>query len=266
MSFTVFLRKMALKSNPPCEEGLKFGSQAKNLRLKRAAAIISAAVFFGIMIAATLLLVNFFKKFSDPAELKSYINSFGVYGKLVFLGLQIIQIVIAFIPGEAVQIGAGYAYGAVEGTLLCLVGAALASAVVFLLTKLVGIRAVELFVSRRKIDSLKFINSEQKLNRLIFILFLIPGVPKDVVTYLAGLTRISFHEFLVISTVARTPALLMSTLGGSAVADRNYTGAAVIFSAAALLSIAGLKAYSCLTEKKKKKLQQKSTGENPSQG
>ena len=145
-------------------------------------------------------------------------------------------------------------------------GAALASAVVFLLTKLVGIRAVELFVSRRKIDSLKFINSEQKLNRLIFILFLIPGVPKDVVTYLAGLTRISFHEFLVISTVARTPALLMSTLGGSAVADRNYTRAAVIFSAAALLSIAGLKAYSCLTEKKKKKLQQKSTGENPSQG
>ena len=99
--------------------------------------------------------------------------------------------------------GAGYAYGAFEGTVLCLVGAAIASAIVFLLVKKVGTRIVYLFVSREKMESLKFLNDEQKLGRLIFILFLIPGAPKDVLTYLVGLTRIRLYEFLIISLTAR---------------------------------------------------------------
>lgn len=147
--------------------------------------------------------------------------------------------------------GAGYAYGAFEGTVLCLVGAAIASAIVFLLVKKVGTRIVYLFVSREKMESLKFLNDEQKLGRLIFILFLIPGAPKDVLTYLAGLTRIKLYEFLIISLAARTPALLLSTLGGSAVADRNYKQAVIIFSAAAIVSAAGIKFYSVLTKKLK---------------
>ena len=100
-------------------------------------------------------------------------------------------------------------------------------------------------------ESLKFLNDEQKLGRLIFILFLIPGAPKDVLTYLVGLTRIRLYEFLIISLTARTPALLLSTLGGSAVADRNYKQAVIIFSAAAIVSAAGIKFYSVLTKKLK---------------
>lgn len=188
-------------------------SSTSNLRLKRAAAIVSAAIFLAVTAAITYFCIDFFKKFSDPAEFKNYINSFGIFGRAAFLALQIIQIVIAFIPGEVVQVGAGYAYGAFEGTVLCLVGAAIASAIVFLLVKKVGTRIVYLFVSREKMESLKFLNDEQKLGRLIFILFLIPGAPKDVLTYLVGLTRIRLYEFLIISLTARTPALLLSTLG-----------------------------------------------------
>ncbi len=224
-------------------------SSPSSLRLKRAAAIVSVTIFLAVTAAATYFCIDFFKKFSDPAEFKSYINSFGVYGRAAFLSLQIIQIVIAFIPGEVVQVGAGYAYGAFEGTVLCLVGAAAASAIVFLLVKKVGTKIVYLFVSREKMDSLKFLNDEQRLGRLIFILFLIPGAPKDVLTYLAGLTRIKLYEFLIISLAARTPALLLSTLGGSAVADRNYKQAIIIFSAAAVISAAGIKFYSTLTKR-----------------
>lgn len=227
------------------------GFSRSNLRLKRAAAIVSVAIFLAVTAAVTYFCIDFFKKFSDPTEFKNYINSFGAYGRAAFLALQIIQIVIAFIPGEVVQVGAGYAYGAFEGTVLCLVGAAIASAIVFLLVKKVGTRIVYLFVSREKMDSLKFLNDEQKLGRLIFILFLIPGAPKDVLTYLAGLTRIKLYEFLIISLAARTPALLLSTLGGSAVADRNYKQAIIIFSAAAIISAAGIKFYSVLTKKLK---------------
>lgn len=226
-------------------------SSTSNLRLKRAAAIVSAAIFLAVTAAITYFCIDFFKKFSDPAEFKNYINSFGIFGRAAFLALQIIQIVIAFIPGEVVQVGAGYAYGAFEGTVLCLVGAAIASAIVFLLVKKVGTRIVYLFVSREKMESLKFLNDEQKLGRLIFILFLIPGAPKDVLTYLVGLTRIRLYEFLIISLTARTPALLLSTLGGSAVADRNYKQAVIIFSAAAIVSAAGIKFYSVLTKKLK---------------
>lgn len=222
---------------------------SEKLRAKRTAAVFAAVVFVVLTAGLTWLCIDFFGKFSDPAEFKNYINSFGAWGKLVFLGLQIIQIVIAFIPGEAVQIGAGYAYGAVTGTLLCLLGAAAASAIVFALTRLVGGRLVELFAGKDKIDGLKFINNEQKLERLIFILFLIPGAPKDVLTYLAGLTRIKFRDFLVISTVARTPALLLSVAGGSAVADKSYAKAAVIFVCGAAVSVAGLKIYSSLTKR-----------------
>ena len=227
------------------------GQSLPNLRLKRTVAIISVVIFLAVTGAITYFCVDYFNRFSDPTEFKDYINSFGIWGRAAFLALQIVQIVIAFIPGELFQIGAGYAYGAFEGTVLCLAGAAIASAMVFLLIKKVGTKIVYLFVKKEKIDRLKFLSDEQRLYRIIFVLFLIPGAPKDMLTYLAGLTRIRLYEFLVISLAARTPALLLSTLGGSAVANGDYKRAIIIFSAAALISAAGVKVYSSVTKKLK---------------
>ena len=146
----------------------------------------------------------------------------------MFLGLQCLQVIVAMIPGEILEVGAGYAFGAVEGTLLCMGGVAIASAMIFLLTKRLGVKLVETFISREKIDELRFINSEKKLKRLIFILFFIPGTPKDLFTYFAGLTRIKLSEFLVISLIARIPSVVSSTIGGHIIGQENYLSAIIL--------------------------------------
>lgn len=229
----------------------------KRILAKKVAGLVSALIFIGLIILLTWFFVGFFRRFSDPNQFKEYINSFGGYGKAVFLGLQILQVVVAFIPGEVVEIGAGYAYGALEGTLLCLAGVAIASSIIFALTKFLGLRLVELFVSREKINSLRFINSEKKLRTTIFILFFIPGTPKDVLTYFAGLTRVKMHEFLPLSLIARIPSIVTSTWGGSAVAEKDYTKAIIIFAVTAAVSLIGLQIYSFIMKKMKQRHERK---------
>ena len=114
--------------------------------------------------------------------------------RLVALGIQMLQVVVSLIPGEVVEVGMGYAFGAIEGTLLCLVGVALASTVVFLLVKTWGLRAVELFVSREKIDSLRFIRSEKRLRRTVAKLILLIVLLVGVVAALGGLAAQLYEE------------------------------------------------------------------------
>ena len=221
------------------------------LRQRRIYGLCSLAVVLGLAIWLTVFVSRNILQYADsPEHFKEYIDSYGWRGRLVLLGLQFLQVVVAFIPGELVEVGAGYAFGAVEGTLLCVAGAAAASCLVFLLTRLFGIKLVEMFVSREKIDQLRFINSEQKLKRLIFLLFFIPGTPKDVLTYFVGLTRIRLSEFLVISTIARVPSVVSSTIGGDVISNQNYGMAVLIFAVTGLVSLAGMKIYSLLLKRK----------------
>ena len=102
-------------------------------------------------------------------------NSHSMFGPFeIFIGMVILQVIVAVIPGEPMEIGAGYAFGAVEGTILCLVGTAIGSSLVFLFTKKLGIRMVEAFISREKLQSLKFLQNAERLNLVIFLAFLIP--------------------------------------------------------------------------------------------
>ena len=144
----------------------------------------------------------------------------------------------------------GYAFGAIEGTLLCLAGVALASVPIFLLVKSVGVKAVELFISRDKIDSLRFINSEKRLKRLVFLLYFIPGTPKDLFTYFVGLTRLRLHEFLVITLIARIPSVISSTVGGNLIQKENYIGAVLLFVVTGAVSLGGMVLYNRLKERK----------------
>ncbi len=179
------------------------------LRRRRILGLVSLAVVLALAGVVTYFVcTDLLGKIRSPEEFRAYIESFGWTGRLVFLGLQCLQVIVAMIPGEILEVGAGYAFGAVEGTLLCMGGVAIASAMIFLLTKRLGVKLVETFISREKIDELRFINSEKKLKRLIFILFFIPGTPKDLFTYFAGLTRIKLSEFLVISLIARIPSVV----------------------------------------------------------
>ena len=116
-----------------------------------------------------------------------------------------------------------------------------------------GLKFVEIFVSTDKINNLRFINTDKKLKRTVFLLFFIPGVPKDLITYFVGLTKIKLHEFLILSSIARIPSVVSSTIGGSFVGDGDYWKAAVIFAVTGVISVICLIMYNKYSKRKEQK-------------
>lgn len=190
---------------------------------------------------------------SNPEQFRVWVDRQGALGPLTLVGVMGLQVVIGVIPGEPIEIGAGYAFGPWWGLLLCLIGAAIGSILILLFTKQFGIKMVEAFVSREKINSLKFIRSHKRLNLLVFLLFLIPGSPKDILTYLVGLTPMKITTFLFISSIARIPSVISSTLGGDALGSQNYGAAVLIFAVTALISLAGILVYRKIVRKEEQK-------------
>lgn len=217
---------------------------------RKTLSLISLLVVGALAIGATIFIWNWLSSFSQDS-FREYIQSFGALGWLVLLGLQFLQVFIALIPGELLETAAGYAFGPWIGTLICYVGVALASALVFLLTRRFGTKLVEVFISREKINELGFIKNEEKRNGLVFLLFFIPGTPKDLLTYFVGLTDMKLSAFLVISLIARAPSVLSSTFGGHLLGEGEYWGALILYGATALVSGLGLLIYNTLLRKKR---------------
>lgn len=177
------------------------------------------------------------------SEFQNRMDSFGAWGWLVALGIQVLQVIVALIPGEVVEVGCGLAFGTWGGLVICLLGSAIGSAIIFLLVRKFGVKLVEVFVSRDKINSLKFLNNERKLKSIIFLVFFTIGTPKDLLTYFVGLTNIKFYEFLIISTVARIPSVISSILVGDKLSEGNFVTSILIFGASAMLGLMGVVAY-----------------------
>ena len=141
-------------------------------RRRKILAGISLAVVLLLMVLLTLFVSNWLRSFSQD-DFREYLRSFGAGGWLVMLGLQILQVFIALIPGEIVETAAGYVLGPWLGTAICYLGICIASVLIFTLTRRYGVRLVEVFISREKINELRFLNTQQKRNNLIFLLFLL---------------------------------------------------------------------------------------------
>lgn len=198
-------------------------------------------LFLGAMAALFLALGGpILSLVTDPASFRAWVEKMGWLGKLGYVGMMAIQIIVAFIPGEPLEIAAGYAFGFWEGTLWCMTGAVLGATIVFLFVRKLGVKAVEAFFPREKIDSLKFMKDEKRLARVAFLLFLIPGTPKDLMTYCAGLTKMRLKDWLLICSVARIPSIITSTIGGDALGMANLPFALSILGATALVSVGGV--------------------------
>lgn len=176
---------------------------------------------------------------SEPERFRAWVDSSGFMGKVYFVLMVTFQVIIALVPGEPLEIGAGYAFGAVEGTILCLIGIALGSLVVFLLVRKFGIKLVEVFFSLEKIKSLKFLQNKKRVAALVFLMFFLPGTPKDLLTYFVGITDIKFSHFLIIATFARIPSVITSTIGGSLLGTEKYTFAILVFAVTLVISVIG---------------------------
>lgn len=187
---------------------------------------------------------------SDPEQFKSWVNKSGLWGRVAFIFMTVFQVVIAFVPGEPLEIGAGYAFGAIEGTILCIIGITLGSLIVFGLVRKFGIKLVEVFFTFEKIKSSRILQNEKKLELLTFLMFFLPGTPKDLLTYILGLTKIQNKRFLLIVSVARIPSIITSTIGGSLLGTEKYIFAIVVFSVTLIISLIGWFLYNHINNKR----------------
>lgn len=179
----------------------------------------------------------------DPESFRMWVDRSGIWGRFSFIAMVVIQVIVALIPGEPLELAAGYAFGAVEGTILSMIGILLGSWIIFRLVRRFGIRLVQVFFSDRDIKSLRFLKDPRKTKVIAFLLMMIPGTPKDFLSYFAGLTNLTTAQWLSIVAVARIPSLLTSTFTGAAAGERNYLLAGIMTGLTLLVSAAGLLYY-----------------------
>ena len=159
---------------------------------------------------------------SEPEAFRVWVQSKGLLGVLVFMILNILQVILAIIPGGPFEVGAGYAFGVIPGTILCDVAMSIGGVINFLLVQKFGMKFIELFTTREKIESVKFLKANKKSEMLLFLFFLLPGTPKDLMCYVVGLSNITLSKWVIINLVGRLPAILLSAMGGSALGKQKY--------------------------------------------
>lgn len=180
---------------------------------------------------------------SEPEKFRTWVDTHGLWGRAAFLGMMVLQVVVAVIPGEPLEIAAGYAFGAIEGTVLCVLGTTIGGLLIFFFVRRFGLRAVEIFFPREKIQSLRFLQNPRRVLWTMVIVFLLPGTPKDILSYAAGLTGIALPQWLIITSFCRLPSIVTSTIGGDTLVSGTLPQAALIFGITICLSLGGLAVY-----------------------
>ncbi len=180
---------------------------------------------------------------SDPAGFRQWVEINGWRSRLLFMGMVVFQVVIAVIPGEPFEIAAGYAFGFAEGTLLTLTAAAVGSILTFWMVRRFGMKLVRFFFTQEKIDSVKFLKTSQKRDFIFLVVYMLPGTPKDLLGYVAGLTDMPALVYLLVCTFGRIPSVVTSTIGGNALGSRRYGAAALVFLITLAVSGIGLATY-----------------------
>jgi uncharacterized membrane protein YdjX (TVP38/TMEM64 family) len=165
--------------------------------------------------------------FSSRTRVSAYIASFGPYAPPVFIGLQFLQVAIAPIPGELSGIIGGYIFGTAAGFLYSTTGLTLGSWVAFMISRRFGLPIVRRFVGKETMDKFDYLMEHQGA-LFSFIFFLIPGLPKDSLCYLLGLSPMHVLTFLVVSTIGRIPGTLLLSMQGEAIRAEHYRAFFVI--------------------------------------
>lgn len=230
---------------------MKHSLREKIKQNRRLYIILSIALFFVLMAFCSFLLAPLvIKTLDDPPQFQRLIASKGAVGYIIFILIQIIQVVFAFIPGEIVEVGAGYAFGAFYGLVFCLIGVAISSALVFLLVRKFGHSFALVIMDTKTVKKLSFLRDTKKLELILFVLYFVPGTPKDIITYFAGLTPVDTRVFLLICTLGRIPSILTSTLAGDSLVKSDYKTSILIFAVTAVIALAGYFIYERIANRK----------------
>ncbi len=174
-------------------------------------------------------------------------------GLILFLLIQTAQIIISVIPGEPLEVLAGMLYGTWGGFFWCTVGIIIGSSIIFYAVRKFGIKLAEKFIDTDNLFDYDFMKNNTGMETILFILFLIPGTPKDVLIYVAALSKIKLSTFLIITSFARIPSIVTSTYAGSNLGQGNITKTILIFVIIALIGLIGIYLQPKIMKKLKEK-------------
>jgi uncharacterized membrane protein YdjX (TVP38/TMEM64 family) len=182
----------------------------------------------GIPVLILIFNRDFITQFSSTEDLTVFLEDYKGATYVALMGLQAMQIVISVIPGQPIQFASSYIYGFWNGYLISMAGAVVGSFLTYHLARFLGKDALHiLFGEKRVTDIIKKLNSTKSYG-IIILIYMIPGIPKDIMCYVAGISEIKIIPFLIISTIGRTPGIMGSLLIGSMLESKNYVGMAIL--------------------------------------
>jgi uncharacterized membrane protein YdjX (TVP38/TMEM64 family) len=198
-------------------------------------AVLKIALLLALILAGVFLFFHYdlYRFFVSQKKIVHFLNSFGPLSVVIFIGLQIVQVLVAPIPGELNGFIGGYLYGPVLGTIYSTIGLTIGSCLAFLLARWLGMPFVEKIINPQVIQKYDYFMAHRGI-LITFILFLIPGFPKDALSYIIGLSHMRTTTFLILCTAGRLLGTIMLSISGSYA--RNSQNAAML----AILGISAL--------------------------
>ncbi len=224
----------------------------KNLKLVKILLLLLTII---ILIFLTFKLFPLFKSLASEngrIEFKKQIDSYGSQGVFVIIGLQLLQILVPILPGEPIEFIAGMCYGSFWGMIILFIGSFLSSFIIFYCVRKFGLDFITTFCNDDKIEKIKnskAFNDPKKIEIILLFLFLIPGTPKDLFVYLAGLLPIKPLRFFLIATFARFPSIITSTIAGANATSGNFHITIAIYAITIIVSLIGILIYNKYSKK-----------------
>lgn len=225
-------------------EGKCRGRGARGGRALAAAGCVAAAAL--LIAAAVAWGPGLWSFFTDGDAVRAWVDAQGPLAPVAMGALVVAQIVVAVLPGEPVELAAGYLFGFWEGTAVCLAGGLVGTLAVTALVRALGMRAVRALFSAEQLEGVSWLRDSARFELLMLVVFLIPGTPKDVLTYVAGLTDCRWWRIAAIATVGRIPSVVTSTLAAGFASQGDWVAAGATLAVTVALVGAGAAAYAAV--------------------
>ncbi|MBE5933901.1 MAG: TVP38/TMEM64 family protein [Lachnospiraceae bacterium] len=223
-------------------------SEQRGKKLQKTRKVVRVILIILALLFCAFLGYVIIKFATNKDYFKEWMINHGLLGCVIYMIMVVFQVIVALVPGEPVEIAGGYAFGAIQGTLLYLIGSTIGSMIVFLLVRKYGTNLVEMMFSNKDIKGLDFLRNKKR-EALLILLFVIPGTPKDLLCYFAGLTTIKVKVWIMVCSLGRIPSIVTSTIGGDALERSDYVWTIVAFSVAFVISVAGILVYRTIQKK-----------------
>lgn len=213
---------------------------------------ISFICFLVAMLLLSLVCIPLVRGYNNLSAIEGFIEDFGVLSVFALLFIQILQIIVALIPGEVVEFAAGALFGPVWGTLICMLGILLGQWLIFTIVIRWGNSVLSAVLDKKFIKKFKFLHDEKKIKLITFILYFLPGTPKDLLTYFMPVTGINIKAFLSITIFARIPSVVSSTIAGSLYAEGDIKLTLIVYAVVTVLSGLGYLIYRLIFDRRGK--------------